>query len=78
MYNKNKMDNFDLKKYLAENKLNEDEGISSFENIDVDMDQDFKNDFINLIENITNDLSEQGGYDLDFIKEYLKYLVDKN
>jgi hypothetical protein len=72
------MDNFDLKQYLAEGKLNEAEGKSSFEDIDVDMNQDLKNDFINLIENITNDISEQGGYDLDFIKEYLKYLVDKN
>lgn len=72
------MDNFDLKQYLAEGKLNEAEVNSSFENIDVDMNQDLKNDFISVIENITNDLYEQGGYDLDFIKEYLKYLVDKN
>ena len=72
------MDNFDLKQYLAEGKLNEAEGNSSFEDVDVDINQDLKNDFISVIENITNDLYEQGGYDLDFIKEYLKYLVDKN
>jgi hypothetical protein len=75
------MDNFDLKKYLAENKvttastLKEDE--SKFSDIDADMDPKRKEDLENLLDGIIDDLYEQGGYDLPIVKEYLIHLVSK-
>ena len=76
------MDNFDLKKYLAENKvttastLKEDE--SKFSDIDADMDPKRKEDLENLLDGIIDDLYEQGGYDLPIVKEYLVNLVSKS
>jgi hypothetical protein len=75
------MDNFDLKKYLVENKvttastLKEDE--SKFSDIDADMDPKRKEDLENLLDGIIDDLYEQGGYDLPIVKEYLIHLVSK-
>ena len=72
-------DNFDLKKYLVENRvtsIHEEE--TEFNDIDKDMDQDLKNDSSNLVENIIDNMLEYGGYDPSFIKEYLKHLIDKN
>jgi hypothetical protein len=76
------MDNFDLKKYLAENKsttastLKENE--SKFSDIDADMDPKRKEDLENLLDGIIDDLYEQGGYDLPIVKEYLVNLVSKS
>jgi hypothetical protein len=76
------MDNFDLKKYLAENKvttastLKEDE--SKFSDIDADMDPKRKEDLENLLDGIIDDLYELGGYDLPIVKEYLTHLVSKS
>jgi hypothetical protein len=73
------MDNFDLKKYLVENKvttastLKEDE--SKFSDINADMDPNRKEDLENLLDGIIDDLYEQGGYDLPIVKEYLIHLV---
>jgi len=76
------MDNFDLKKYLVENKvtttstLKEDE--SKFSDIDADIDPKLKEDLENLLDGIIDDLYEQGGYDLPIVKEYLIHLVSKS
>ena len=76
------MDNFDLKKYLVENKvttsstLKEDE--SKFSDINADMDPNRKENLENLLDGIIDDLYEQGGYDLPIVKEYLIHLVSKS
>lgn len=76
------MDNFDLKKYLAENKVTTastlKENESKFSDIDADMDPKRKEDLEDLLDGIIDDLYEQGGYDMPIIKEYLRYLVDKS
>ena len=74
------MDNFDLKKYLVENKLRNEETNeeNDFSDIDMDMGKD-KEVFMNMVEGIIEDLYNQGGYrDISFIKEYLKHLIDIN
>lgn len=75
------MDNFDLKKYLAENKVTTastlKENESKFSDIDADMDPKRKEDLENLLDGIIDDLYEQGGYDLPIVKEYLIHLVSK-
>jgi hypothetical protein len=76
------MDNFDLKKYLAENKVTTastlKENESKFSDIDADMDPKRKEDLENLLDGIIDDLYEQGGYDLPIVKEYLIHLVSKS
>ena len=72
------MDNFDLKKFLVENKLRNEEinEEKDFSDIDMDMGKD-KEAFMNSVEGIIEDLYNQGGYrDISFIKEYLKHLID--
>jgi len=75
------MDNFDLKKYLVENKVTTTstlkENESKFSDIDADMDPKRKEDLENLLDGIIDDLYEQGGYDLPIVKEYLIHLVSK-
>jgi hypothetical protein len=75
------MDNFDLKKYLVENKVTTastlKENESKFSDIDADMDPKRKEDLENLLDGIIDDLYEQGGYDLPIVKEYLIHLVSK-
>jgi len=75
------MDNFDLKKYLVENKVTTNSTIkeneSKFSDIDADMDPKRKEDLENLLDGIIDDLYEQGGYDLPIVKEYLIHLVSK-
>ena len=76
------MDNFDLKKYLAENKVTTastlKENESKFSDIDADMDPKRKEDLENLLDGIIDNLYEQGGYDLPIVKEYLIHLVSKS
>jgi len=76
------MDNFDLKKYLVENKVTTastlKENESKFSDIDADMDPKRKEDLENLLDGIIDDLYEQGGYDLPIVKEYLIHLVSKS
>jgi len=72
------MDNFNLKKYLVENKLRNEEinKENDFSDIDMDMGKD-KEAFMDSVEGIVESLYNQGGYrDISFIKEYLKYLID--
>jgi hypothetical protein len=72
------MDNFNLKKYLVENKLRNEEinKENDFSDIDTDMGKD-KEAFMDSVEGIVESLYNQGGYrDISFIKEYLKHLID--
>ena len=72
------MDNFDLKKFLVENKLRNEETNEEkdFSDIDMDMGKD-KEAFMDSVEGIVESLYNQGGYrDISFIKEYLKHLID--
>ena len=71
-------DNFDLKKFLVENKLRNEETNEEkdFSDIDMDMGKD-KEVFMDSVEGIVESLYNQGGYrDISFIKEYLKHLID--
>ena len=72
------MDNFDLRKFLVENKLRNEETNEEkdFSDIDMDMGKD-KEAFMDSVEGIVESLYNQGGYrDISFIKEYLKHLID--
>lgn len=51
---------------------------NDFNDIDTDIGKN-KEIFINTVEDIIEDLYNQGGYrDISFIKEYLKHLIDIN
>ena len=63
---------------ITEGQLKENENEGYFDSIDADMSPSFKEEFVNLIEVISEDLYENAGYEQNFIQEYLKYLIDKN